>query len=116
MYGVRMMAVILAAGLFGGLGAGPARAQTSLDTQKGAPPAPNAAASEYAPTPLTPAKASAIEPVPGTPGLAPAPGAMSTGSHADVAAKGHTILGMHAMTAALVGLDVVGACVLISER
>lgn len=66
MYGVRMMAVILAAGLFGGLGAGPARAQTSLDTQKDAPPTPNAAAPEYAPTPLTPAKASAIETVPGT--------------------------------------------------
>jgi hypothetical protein len=111
MQGVRMMAVILAAGLFGGLGAGPARAQTSLDTQKGAPPAPNAAAPEYAPTPLTPAKPSAIEPVPGKPGLAPAPGA-TTGGQAD-AAKSRTILGVHPMTAFLVGLGVVGACVLV---
>ena len=63
----RMMAVILAMLLCGGLGAGPVRAQTSLDTQKGAPPAPNANAPEYAPPPLTPAKPSTIEPAPGKP-------------------------------------------------
>jgi len=114
MHVVRIMSVIWAAVLFGGLGAGPVRAQTSLDTQKGSPPAPNADAPEYAPTPLTPAKPSAIEPVPGKPGLAPAPGATSTGSQADAAAaKGRTILGVHPLTAFIVGLGILGATVLV---
>jgi hypothetical protein len=113
MHVARTMAVILAAVLFGGLGAGSGRAQTSLDTQKGAPPAQNANAPEYAPTPLTPAKPSAIEPVPGKPGLAPAPGATSTGGQADAAAKGRTILGVHPLTAFIVGLGILGAAVLV---
>ena len=109
----RTMAVVLGAVLLAGVAVGPVRAQTSLDTQKGAPPAPNANAPEYAPPPLAPAERPAIEPAPGKPGLAPAPGATSARGQGDAAAKGRTILGLHPMTAFLVGLGVVGACVLV---
>jgi hypothetical protein len=112
MYTRYRMALAVAAGLFGA-GLGPAAGQTTIETQRGAPPAPNAAAPEYAPSPVAPAKPPVLKPQPGEPALAPGPGTIGDrGQPPDVVGY-RAILGFRPMTAVLVGLGVVGLIVLV---
>jgi hypothetical protein len=107
------MAVMLAAVLFGGSVLDHLGAQTTLETQRGAPPSPNAAAPEYAPTPVAPAQRPTIEPSPGKPGLPPAPGTTGNRGQLDIVARSRTILGLSPMTAFFVGLGLVGLFVVV---
>jgi hypothetical protein len=88
-------------------------AQTSVQTQRGSPPTPNAQAPEYAPAPGSPAKPPVIEPAPGKPSLAPAPGTVGDRGQIDSLHGSRTIFGLRHLTAFLVGLGIVGAAVLV---
>lgn len=108
----RTTVVVFAAMVFGGVGAGRVGAQTTLETQRGAPPAPNPAAPEYASTPVAPDQRPTIEPSPGKPSLAPAPGTTGDRGQSVTVARSRTILGLAPMTAVFVGLGLVGLLVL----
>jgi hypothetical protein len=51
---MRYIALVAAVALIGVATSNPGDAQTSLETQRGVPPAPSAASPEYAPSPVAP--------------------------------------------------------------
>jgi hypothetical protein len=71
-----LLAFLLMAGLVGPW-LGPATAHGTIETQKGAPPAPPPLAPGSAPPPAGTSERPAIEPAPGTPALAPSPGTVN---------------------------------------
>jgi hypothetical protein len=89
-------------------------AQTTIQTQQGPPPAPNAKAPEYAPPASgAPAGPPAIEPSPGKPSLAPVPGTVDDRGQIRTGAGAWTIFGLRPMTAILVALGLAGLFVLV---
>jgi hypothetical protein len=89
-------------------------AQTTIQTQQGPPPAPNAKAPEYAPPASgAPAGPPAIEPSPGKPSLAPVPGTVDDRGQIRTGAGAWTIFGLRPMTAILVALGLAGLLVLV---
>jgi hypothetical protein len=89
-------------------------AQTTIQTQQGPPPAPNAKAPEYAPPASgAPTGPPAIEPSPGKPSLAPVPGTVDDRGQIRTGAGAWTIFGLRPMTAILVALGLAGLLVLV---
>jgi len=105
--------IVLAAfvGLFVTAALGSGEAQTTLETERGVPPAPNAKSPEYAPSPVAPTDPPNLAPPAGDPSLRPAPGTI--GNHGQPArVAGRRILGLTPMTAFVVGLGILGLVIL----
>jgi hypothetical protein len=105
---VALIVVLVGPALTPSLGHG----QTTIETQKGTPPAPNTAAPEYAPTPGSPPKPSTIEPPPGKPALAPGPRATDERGRIGQP-QGRTFLGARLGPLMLLGV-IAGALIILA--
>jgi hypothetical protein len=110
---VRYAAALAASvGLLMALAMGSGEAQTTLETQRGVPPAPSAKSPEYAPSPVAPADRPSLAPSPGDPALKAAPGTIGDQGQ-PARAGGRRVLGYPPMTAFVVGLGLLGLVILV---